>query len=582
MPELHMGDSLKAGMNDPSAFMARVMPGLRQLRSYRREWLGDDLVAGVSVAAVAVPIAIAYAQLVGFEPIYGLYAAILPLVAYALFGTSRQLIVNPDAATCAIFAATVIPLAGGDPDTLRSLTVLLSMFTGLVCIAGGIFRFGFVADFLSKPILVGYLNGVAISIFLGQIGKVFGFAMTSRGIIPTLIEFLEKLPQTHLPTLIVGAATAAVIIGSKRMVPRAPGPLLAVLTAMSIVYVLGLDAQGVKLVGELPAGLPGWSWSRVDPAFLNPLLAGALGVALVSFSSAMVTARCFAARNRYEIDVDREFIALGTCQIASGLSQSFAVSGADSRTAVNDAMGGKSQVAGLVAAVTMAAVLMFLTEPLRYLPVAALGAVLIVAAIGLFDAASLRSIRHVSRVEFRVAMLTTFGVIWLDLLHGILLAVGISLLILIKRASRPLDSLLGRVTGLKGWHEVAHQPGAITHPGLIVYRFGASIVFFNADYFKRRVLEVIAAEKDVEWFILDGSTINLVDVTGAEVLDGLVRDLAARGVRFGLANVRAHVYNTLERTGVLARIGPDFDFRTLNSAADAFHSRPRAASGKSE
>jgi len=560
-------------MNRPSAFMARLMPGLQQLRDYRREWLRSDLIAGVSVAAVAVPVAIAYAQLVGFDPIYGLYAAILPLVAYALFGTSRQLIVNPDAATCAVFAAIVIPLAGGDPGTLRSLTVALSVLTGLVCIAGGIFRFGFVADFLSKPILVGYLNGVAISIFLGQIGKVFGFGMTSRGIIPAAIELAEKLPLTHLPTLAVGLATMGILVVSKRFMPRAPGPLLAVLAAMGMVYWLGLDAQGVKLVGELPAGLPGWSWSHLDAAFLNPLLAGALGVALVSFSSAMVTARSFAARNRYDIDADQEFIALGTCQIASGLSQSFAVSGADSRTAVNDSMGGKSQVAGLIAAVTIAAVLMFLTEPLRFLPVAALGAVLIVAAIGLFDAASLRSIRRASRTEFRVAMLTTFGVIWLDLLHGILLAVGISLLILIKRASRPLDSLLGRVSGLKGWHEVTYQPDAITHPGLVVYRFGASIVFFNADFFKRRVLEVIAGQRDAEWVVLDGSTINLVDVTGAEVLDGLVRELAARGIRFGLANVRAQVHAMLERTGVLDRIGKDYVFRTLNSAADAFLSR---------
>jgi high affinity sulfate transporter 1 len=570
-----MAKSLTTALNDPKAVIARFAPGLRQLLDYRREWLRSDLVAGVSVAAVAVPTAIAYAQLIGFDPVVGLYAAILPLVAYALFGTSHQLIVNPDAATCAIFAATVLPLAGGDPDTLRSLSVALAVLTGLFCIAAGLFRLGFVADFLAKPILVGYLNGVAISIFLGQIGKVFGFAMYSRGIIPRLIEFVSKLPQTHLPTLAAGLTTLAVIMGSKRLSPRAPAPLLATVAAVVLVYGLGLEASGVAVVGALPSGLPGLSWPQIDPEFLKPLLAGALGVALVSFSSGMVTARSFAARNRYEVDVDQEFIALGACQIASGLSQGFAVTGADSRTAVNDATGGKTQVVGLVAAATMTAVLFFLTEPLRYLPVAALGAVLIVAAIGLFDVASLGKMWRVNPAECVLSLFTTLGVIWLDLLEGILLAVGTALLLLIKRTSRPPDAVLGRVPGIRGWHELAHHNDATTHPGLMVYRFGAGIVFFNAGYFKKRVVELVANHPDTEWFIVDGSTINLMDSTSAEMLDSLAGELASRGVRFGLANARREVRAVLERAGALDRIGSDFLFPTLNTASDAFLSRNR-------
>ena len=557
------------------ALIGRCAPGLRQLLDYRREWLSIDLVAGISVAAVAVPTAIAYAQLIGFEPIVGLYAAILPLVAYALFGTSRQLIVNPDAATCAIFAATVLPLAGGDSETLRSLSLALAVLTGLVCIAAGIFRLGFLADFLAKPILVGYLNGVAISIFLGQIGKVFGFPMHSRGIIQMLIELAGKLHLTHLPTLAVGLMTLAVIIGSKRLWPRAPAPLLATVAAVALVYGLGLEEGGVAVVGELPAGLPGLSWPQFDAENLKLLLGGALGVALVSFSSGMVTARSFAARNRYDIDVDQEFIALGACQIASGLSQGFAVTGADSRTAVNDAMGGKTQMVGLIAAATMAAVLFFLTEPLRYLPMAALGAVLIVAAIGLFDIAALRKMWRVSRAECALSLFTTIGVIWLDLLDGILLAVGSALLLLIKRTSRPPDAVLGHVPGMKGWHEVAHHQEATTHPDLMVYRFDAAIVFFNAGYFKKRVMELVASHPDVEWFIVDGSTINTVDITGAEMLESLAEELASRGVRFGLANVRREVRNKLESAGALERIGTNFVFPTLNTASDAFHSRTR-------
>src|SRR5262245_17696477 len=553
-----------------------ILPGLRQLRGYRREWLRFDVAAGVSVAAVAVPTAIAYAQLIGFEPIVGLYAAILPLVAYALFGTSRQLIVNPDAATCAIFAATVLPLSAGVPDTLRSLSMALALLTGLVCIAAGLFRLGFVADFLGKPILVGYLNGVAISIFLGQIGKVFGFGMQSRGITPRLIEFAGKLPQTHLPTLAVGLTTLAVIIGSKRLLPRAPAPLLAIMASLALVYGLGLEASGVAVVGKMPAGLPGLSWPQFDPDFLQPLLGGALGVALVSFSSGMVTARSFAVRNRYDVDVDQEFIALGACQIASGLSQGFAVTGADSRTAVNDAMGGKTQVVGLTAAATMTAVLFFLTEPLHYLPVAALGAVLIVAAVGLFDVASLHKMWRVNPAESALSLLTTLGVIWLDLLEGILLAVGIALLLLIKRVSRPPDAVLGRVPGMRGWHDVADHQDAITHPGLVVYRFSAAIVFFNAGYFKKRVVELVTSHPDIKWFILDGSTINVVDITSAEMLESLVGELESRGVRFGLASVHRDVRYKLERAGALERIGANSIFPSLNTASEAFLTRTRA------
>src|SRR5262245_14810464 len=548
----------------------RFLPGLRPLLGYRREWLRSDVVAGVSVAAVAIPTAIAYSQLIGFKPIVGLYAAILPLVAYALFGTSRQLIVNPDAATCAVFAATVLPLAGGDPDALVSLSMVLSVFTGLFCIAAGLFRLGFVADFLGKPILVGYLNGVAISIFLGQIGKIFGFPLHARGIVPRLVELAQQLPQTHLPTLAVGLVTLAVMVGSKRLSPRAPAPLLAVVAAVALVYVLDLERHGMAVVGSLPAGLPSLHWPRFDPALLKPLLAGALGVALMSFSSSMVTARSFAARNRYDLDPDQEFIALGACQVAAGLSQGFAVSGADSRTAVNDATGGKTQMVGLVAAATMTAVLLFLTGPLRYLPVAALGAVLVVAAIGLFDAAALYRMWRVSRSECGLALFTMIGVIWLDVLDGILVAVGLALLLLIQRASRPPDSELGRVPGMRGLFPLSEHPDAATHPGLVVYRFGAGIVFFNAGYFKRRALEVVASHPGTEWLILDGSTVTLLDLTGTEMLDTLTGELAARGVHLGLANVHRDVHTRLDRAGVLDHIGTASVFPTLNSATDAF------------
>ncbi len=518
---------------------------------------------------MALPTAIAYAEIVGLEPVYGLYAAIPALLAYAVFGTSRHLIVNPDAATCAMIAAALTPLAADDPATLVSMSVVLAIFTGLLCLIGSTLRLGFLADFLSKPILVGFLNGVAISIFLGQIGKIFGFPMSSHGIIPSLIEFVDKVPQTKLPTLAVGLTVIGVMFASKRFLPRWPGPLLAVVVAIAVVKALGLETAGVEVVKEVPAGLPRVHWPKFDPQYLQPLFGSALGVALVSFCNAMVVARSFAAKNKYEVDADRELAALGASQLAAGLCQGFAVSGTESRTAMNHAMGAKSQLAGLVAAVAMAVVLLFLTGPLRYLPKAALGGILIFAAMGLFDLKELRHLWHVSRAEFAVAMLTMVGVIALDVLEGILLAVTVALLLLLRRSARPPGAILVRVPGMKGFHDLAHYPDAPRAPGALLYRFGAGIVFYNAAYLKKRVLDLAAAEPEMKLLVLDGSSVNTIDSTGAETLEALANDLQRRGIRLALAGFRTEVKEMLVRTGAMAAIGTDFVFPTLKSAAKA-------------
>ncbi len=552
------------------ALLYRFAPGIGALAAYRREWLKHDLIAGVSVAAVALPTAIAYAEIIGLEPVVGLYAAIPALLAYAVFGTSRHLIVNPDAATCAMIGAALAPLAAGNPEVLPSLSVVLAIFTGLLCFGASSLRLGFLADFLSRPILVGFLNGVAVSIFLGQIGKVFGFAMTSHGIIASFIEFCKKVPQTHPPTLAVGLISLAVLIASKRFLPRWPGPLLAVIAAIAVVTTMNLESRDVKVVGPVPAGLPRLAWPEFDPQFLQPLFAGAMGVALVSFCNAMVVARSFAAKNSYEVDADRELAALGASQVAAGLFQGFAVSGTESRTAMNHAMGGKSQLAGLVAAAAMTIVLLFLTGPLHYLPKAALGAVLIFAAIGLFDVAEIRRLWHVSRAEFTVAMITTLGVIAFDVLEGILLAVALALLLVLRRSARPPDAVLVRVPGVKGFHDRAHHPVAPTTPGLLLYRFGAAIVFYNASYLKKRVLELAAAQGDMKLVIIDGNTVNAIDTSGAETLEELARELDRQGIRLGLAGFRTEARNFLLRTGTMSVIGAENVYPTLKSAMKAF------------
>ncbi len=576
-----MGSDTTSHSGGQKATLCGIAPGrfgLGPFANYQRDWFRHDLIAGISVAAVALPTAIAYAQLIGMEPVTGLYTAIPVLLVYALFGTSRHLIVNPDAATCAMIAAALAPLASNDGEVLLSLSVVLAIFAGLLCFIAGFLRLGFLADFLSRPILVGFLNGVAISIFLHQIGKVFGFPMESHGIIASSIEFVRKIPETHWPTLAVGLLTIAVMLASKRLLPRWPGPLLAAVAAVAVVKALDLEAAGVAVVGDVPAGLPRLRWPTCDPQFLQPLFGGALGVALVSFCNAMVVARSFAAKHNYEVDPDRELFALGASQLAAGLCQGFAVSGADSRTAMNHTMGGKSQMAGLVAAAVMIVVLLFLTGPLSYLPTAALGGVLIVAAIGLFDVASLRRLWRVSRAEFSVAIVTMLGVIALDVLQGILLAVAVALLLLLKRSARPPDAVVGRVPGMKGFHDLAHHPDAVTTPGLLLYRFGAALVFFNATYFRNRVLELAAAQSDLKQVVIDGTTINTIDSTGADTLDALARDLSRQGVRLALAGFRTEATNLLERTSVTATIGADSVYETLKEAMTAFqadYSPPR-------
>lgn len=547
-----------------------AVPGWRQLLAYRREWLPHDLGAGLAVAAVALPTAIAYAGIIGLPPVNGLYAAILPLLVYAAFGTSRHLIVNPDAATCALIASTLAPLAAGDPGSLQSLSLFLALLTGVVCIGAGFFRLGFLADFLSRPILIGFLNGVAIHILLGQIGRIFGFAMESHGIVPSLLELVDRLPETHVPTLVVGLLILGVLLATRRFLPRVPGPLVAIVVSVVVVKAWDLGARGVAVVGEVPAGLPSLDWPALDPGAVRPLLLGALGVALLSFSNAMVLARSFASKGRYDVDADREFLALGACQIAAGLSQGFAVSGTESRTAINHAMGGRSQAAGVVAAVLMAAVLLFLTGPLAYLPQAALGAILVQAAIGLFDVREMRHLWRVSWQEFAVAVVTMLGVVAVGVLDGILVAVLLSILFLLGRASRPPDAVLGRVAALRGWHDVSHHEGAETQPGLLLYRFGSAIVFFNAPYFKKRALELASAAEGTRWLVVDGGPVNTIDTTGVAAIDELADELRRRGIRLGFASLRTEVRAVLERAGAREQLGEGAFFATLNSARRAF------------
>jgi high affinity sulfate transporter 1 len=542
-------------------------PGLERLRHYDRAWLSADVIAGVSVAAVAVPIAIAYSQLAGVPPVHGLYASILPLLAYAIFGSSRQLIMAPDAATCAIVAATVLPLAGADPQRYISLTAALSIATGIACIVAGLARLGFLTNFLARPILTGYLNGIAISIIVGQLGRLFGFSVKSGGFFAVVADFVSKLGQTHWLTLAIGVGIFALMRVLKRVAPRVPGPLVAVGLGIVLAALVNFDQRGVALLGAIPAGLPPLSIPAIRPSDLQPLVLGALGLALISYNSAMVTARGFAVKNHYDIDSNQEFIALGVADIGAGLLQGFAISGADSRTAVNDSVGGRSQLTGIVAAALLVVVLLFFTGPLALLPITVLAAVLINAALGLFDVQSLLWLRRVSPQEFRLSIVTLLGVITVGVLPGVIVAVGLAIVQLLARASHPHDAELGRLPGLDGYRNISDHPGAMTIPGVVLYRFDASVLFFNADYFKARIRTVVdAAQPKPRWLVIDAGTMPYIDITGAAVLKEVIEDLTRAGVEVAMAEVKGPARAMLERTGLNQQIGAHRMFRTIEAA----------------
>ncbi len=562
--------------------LSRFAPGLPALLHYRRGDLPHDLVAGLSVAAVALPVGVAYAQLAGFSPVVGLYSSILPLLLYALFGTSRQLVVGPDAATCALVAAAIVPLAGGDEQLYLSLSMSLALMAGLFCIAASFLRLGALADFLSRPILVGFLNGIALHIIMGQVGNLFGIGLEAPGIAPRFLELLSRLGEIHWPTLWVGLITVLVLVFSPRLFSRLPAALVATLIAGLTVGLLGMDAQGVATIGAVPAGLPSLSLPSLPLELIDDLAAAAAAIALVSFSSAMLTARSFAAKNRYDIDVDREFSALGAANIASAVSQGFAISGADSRTAMSDSAGGRTQLTGIISALSIAVVLMFFTEPLQFVPIAALGAILIKASLGLMDVRTLAQLWRVDRQELAISLIATLGVIWVGAIQAILVAVVLALLRFIKITARPELESLAKVEGYPGYHPT-HRHDVTEQPGLLILRFNGPLVFFNAPHFKRQLFDAVdTADEGLEWVVLDAVPITKFDVTGLYTFEDVHAELKRRGITLVIAGRRNQLMNRLRSVGLTEDSYADRFFPTITQAVRAYRCEQAGGSGKHE
>ncbi len=512
------------------------MPGLAALAACRRADLTHDLGAGLAVAAVAIPSSMANAQLAGVPPEVGLYASMLPMLVYALFGTSRQLLHGPSAAGAAIVASAIAPLALGDAAAHVDLAIALTLITGLLCVGASFLKLGALADFLSRPIIVGFMNGVAISIVLSQLGNLFGIRIDARGIVPRAWEFLAKLPSAQWPVLTVGLGTMVVLVVAPRVVKVLPAALVALVAASLAVHFLGLEAAGVATVGVVPAGLPLPRIPSVPADTLPTLVAEAAGLVLVLFSTTMLAARSFADRNRYEIDADREIAALGMANLASALTQGFAVNGTNSRTAVGEAAGGRTQVTGIAAAATIAVIVLAFTWPLQFIPRVALAAVLVVAGASLFNGSAVAAIRRISRREFLIAMTATVGVVAVGPMNAVLVAVALALLSFVQQASRPRSETLGTIPGQAGFHSLARHPEALVPAGLVLVRFDGPVIFFNAPHFKREVQRAVqAAGPGLRWFVIDLLPVNMIDATGLYAMREVFDDLRQRGIVAGAA-----------------------------------------------
>lgn len=554
----------------------RVTAGLAQLAGYNAGWFRADVLAGVTVTAYLVPQVLAYADLAGVPPITGLWVAVLAMVVYALLGTSRMLSVGPEAAASIMVAAAVAPLAAGDPARYAALAAGLALLVGLICVSAFVLRLGFLADLLSQPILVGYLAGVAVIMVASQLGTISGVSLTATDSLGRIGELAERLDDIQPLSAILGLAVVAFLLGLQRLAPLAPGTLLAVIGASAIVAVFGLEARGVELVGSVPAGLPAPSLPDLRITDLTALAGSAAAVAFVAYTQVSLTGRAFAARNGETIDTNREFLALGAANLAAGLMGGFVVSTSSSRTAILDVMRARSQLAGIVSALAVIVVVLAVPGLIALIPRAVLGGIVVFAALRLIDVGGLRRLGGFRTTELALALAALGGVLVFDVLAGILVAMALSVIDLVARVARPPASVLGRVPGLAGLHNIEDYPDAVQIPGLLVFRYDAPLCFANAEDFRTHALRFVDGQQiPVEWFLLNAEAIVELDTTSAAALHHLVEDLSDRGVTFAMARVKQDLLAQLRRARLLDIIDERRIYPTLPVAVEAFEHRAR-------
>ena len=556
----------------PESGLFAWLPGLWILRHYRRAWLGRDIAAGLVLTALLVPAGMGYAVASGLPAISGLYATIGPLLAYSIVGPSRIMVLGPDSALAPLIAVAVIAKAGGDPSRAVALASVLALLTGLICLVAGLARAGFVTDLLSKPVRVGYMNGIGLTILVTQLPKLFGFSISTASIARGTVAFARAVAagQTKPEALAIGCTCIAIILIGSWLVPRAPAVLLAVVVATFAVIVFGLGDR-VGVVGSVPRGLPLPAIPALHLADGFDLLVAALGIALVSFADTSVLSRTFAGRHGYRVDANRELVALGVANLVAGLFRGFPVSSSASRTSVAESAGARTQLTGVVGALAIMAILVMAPWLLQDLPTTALAAVVIAAAFRMMDFKSLAVFYRVRRSDFVLSVVTFLGVAALGVLTGIALAIAVALLDFVRRAWRPHDAVLGRAAGVKGYHDIKRYAEAQQVPGLLLFRWDAPLFFANADTFRARIMDIVdGAKVPVKWVVVAAEPITDVDSTAAEMLEELDQELAMRGAELAFAEMKDPVKDRLERYGLQKRIGREFFFPTIGVAVKTF------------
>ena len=558
----------------PPYSFSRLLPGVAVFRSYERTWLRGDVVAGVTVAAYLVPQVLAYAEVAGLPPVTGLWAVIPPLLVYALLGTSRQLSVGPESTTSLMTAAGVAALlaAGAGAVSRTDVAALLAIAVGIICLVGFLFRLGFLAELLSKPVLVGYMAGIAVLMIVSQLDNIMGIEVEGS----TLGELwfaVTHVADVHVPTLSLALATLVLLLGFHRYAPRWPGPLIVMLGAAAIVQLVGLTGHGILVVGEIPQGLPELQIPQVGSVDLWRLLPAAVGVAIVAYSDNVLEGRAFALRHRQRIDANQELLALGSANIAVGLFQGFPISSSGSRTAIADSMGARTQLHSLVSVALVVTTLLWLGPVLATFPLAALGGVVVYAALRLVDIGEFRRFATFRGSELVLAVATTVAVLALGVLGGIGAAITMSVLDLLRRIVNAHDGVLGYVPGVAGMHDIDDYPNAVQVPGLVVYRWDAPLFFSNAAHFLTKAVDNVRRAQEqgpIYWLVLNVEANVEVDLTAIDALDLLRETMAQMGVELALARVKQDLRTPLRAAGFLDRVGRDRIFPTLPTAVAGY------------
>lgn len=558
----------------PVNLAERILPGLGVLRNYRRDSLAPDLFAGIAVCVLSIPMSVACSGLIGVEPRQGLFAALVGLVAYALFTSSRLVVVGPDTAVAILVAGAVRPWANGDPGRIASLAALVAILAGLLMVLMAAARLGAVADFLSRPVLVGFMNGAALIVITAQLGKLFGLKLAGQDFLDVIREIWHRLDQVHWGTAGLGLGFLGTILVVRHFFPRAPGALGIFVLAIAVSFLFDLEGRGVAMVGAIPSALPTPGLPDISLQDLARLLPAAVGIAFLTFPEAILLARAFGGRGA-DIEPNREVLALGAVNVFSGVFHGFSIAASSTRTSMSTAAGGRTQVAHLFAALFLVGFLLVLTPVISHLPIVALASILIYAGLRLIDVATLRLLGHMSWKSGAIAVLTTLGVLVVGVIPGILVGVLLSLIVVIHKVSRPPDAVLRQVEGRKGLHDIADDDGGNLVPGLLAYRFYAPLIFSNVNCFVERIETlVLASDPPPRCVLLDAQAISDIDVTAAEQVLALVQDLRTRGITFLLANANRPLRAKLELYGLIEGLGVDHVQRSVNNALKAFLAGP--------